>query len=91
MGLFDIFKKGKSKTTEVVSGSVVTVHELSCSTACVIFPDQSSNLCPLRGQVDSYPLHHQRIYDLVFFRCVFLCIYPTKSSLSLGCWFDIVH
>ena len=34
-------------------------HKLSCSAACGIFPDQGSNPCPLHGQADSYPLHHQ--------------------------------
>ena len=29
------------------AGSVVVAHGLSCSTACGIFPDQGSNLCPL--------------------------------------------
>ena len=28
-------------------------HRLSCSTACGIFPDQVSNLCPLHWQADS--------------------------------------
>ena len=27
--------------------------------ACVIFPDQGSNSCPLHWQADSYPLDHQ--------------------------------
>ena len=31
----------------------------SCSTACGIFPGQGLNLCPLHGQVNSYPLSHQ--------------------------------
>ena len=35
------------------TGSVVVVHRLSCSTACGIFPDQGSNPCSLRWQVDS--------------------------------------
>ena len=35
-------------------------HELSCSVACGIFPDQGSNPCPLHWQVDSQPLRHQR-------------------------------
>ena len=34
-------------------------HELSCSVACGIFPDQGSNPCPLHWQADSQPLHHQ--------------------------------
>ena len=35
------------------AGSVVVAHGLSCSTACGIFPDQGSNLCPLHWQADS--------------------------------------
>ena len=35
------------------TGSVVVVHGLSCSTACGIFLDQGSNLCPLHWQSDS--------------------------------------
>ena len=27
-------------------GSVVVVHGLSCSTACRLFPDRGSSLCP---------------------------------------------
>ena len=34
-------------------------HQLSCSTACEIFPDQGSNLHPLHRQADSQPLNHQ--------------------------------
>ena len=33
--------------------SVIVAHGLSCSTACGIFLDQGSNLCPLHWQVDS--------------------------------------
>ena len=33
--------------------SVLVAHGLSYSTACVIFPDQGSNLCPLHWQADS--------------------------------------
>ena len=40
------------------AGSVVA-HGPSCSVACGIFPDQSSNLCPLHWQADSQPLRHQ--------------------------------
>ena len=35
------------------TGSVAVVQGLSCSTACVIFLDQGSNLCPLHWQADS--------------------------------------
>ena len=41
------------------AGSVVVVHGLSCSAACGLFPDQSSNPCPLHWQADSQPLRHQ--------------------------------
>ena len=41
------------------AGSVVVAHGPSCSTACRIFPDQGSNLCPLHWQADSQPLRHQ--------------------------------
>ena len=41
------------------AGSVVVLHGLSCSTACVIFPDEGSNPCHLHWPVDSYPLCHQ--------------------------------
>ena len=33
--------------------SVVVAHQLTCSAACGIFPDQSSNPCPLHWQGDS--------------------------------------
>ena len=42
-----------------VLASVVVALRLSCSIACVIFPDQGSNLCPLNWQADSHPLSHQ--------------------------------
>ena len=42
------------------AGSVIVAHGPSCSTACGIFPDQGSNPCPLHGQADFQPLHHQR-------------------------------
>ena len=35
------------------AGSIVTVHELSCSVARGIFQDHGLNLCPLYWQVDS--------------------------------------
>ena len=41
------------------AGSVVVAHGPSCSTACGIFSDQGSNLCPLHWQADSQPLRHQ--------------------------------
>ena len=41
------------------AGSVIVAHGPSRSTACGIFPDQGSNLCPLHWQADSQPLCHQ--------------------------------
>ena len=41
------------------TGSVVVAHGFSCSSACGIFLDQGSNVCPLCWQVDSQPLCHQ--------------------------------
>lgn len=41
------------------SGAVAVVHSsrrgLSCSAAPGIFPNQGSNACPVRGQLDSVP------------------------------------
>ena len=45
-------------------------HGLSCSTACGIFPDQGSNLCPLHWQADSYPLATREVPLLVSFKCL---------------------
>ena len=39
-------------------GSAVVAHRSICSSACGIFSDQGSSLCPLRRQVDSQPLDH---------------------------------
>ena len=36
-------------------------HGFSGSEACGSFPDQGSNPCPLRWQVDSYPPYHQQV------------------------------
>ena len=41
------------------AGSIDKVHRYSYPTACGIFLDQGSNLCPLHWQVDSLPLSHQ--------------------------------
>ena len=41
------------------AGSVIVAHGPSCSVACGIFPDQSSNPCPLHWQADSQALRHQ--------------------------------
>ena len=41
------------------TASVIVAHGPSCSAACGIVPDQSSNPCPLHWQADSQPLRHQ--------------------------------
>ena len=51
--------------------SVVEVHELPCSIARGIFPDQGLHPRSLRWQVDSYPLHHQGSLLLGFWNAVF--------------------
>ena len=35
------------------TGLIVSAHELSCSSACGVFPDQGSNPCPLHCKMDS--------------------------------------
>ena len=47
------------------TASVITVHGLSCSLACRIFPDQGLNLCPPHWQADSSLLDHQRSPHIV--------------------------
>ncbi|XP_032490454.1 target of rapamycin complex 2 subunit MAPKAP1 isoform X3 [Phocoena sinus] len=41
------------------AGSAAMAHGPSRSTACGIFPDRGTNLCPLHRQADSQPLRHQ--------------------------------
>ena len=48
------------------------VHELSCSEAHGIFPDQRSNLYLLHWQVDSLPLSHQGSPHFIFIIIMFL-------------------
>ena len=52
------------RTGSRCAGSVVVVHGFSCFTACVIFPDQGSNLCPLHWQVDSYHCSTRKVPSL---------------------------
>ena len=42
--------------------SVVFAHRLCCSTACGVFLDQGSNLCPLLWQSDSKPLDYHSFF-----------------------------
>ena len=46
-------------------GAVVVEHGLSFLVACGIFPDQGSNLLPLRWQADSLPLSHQGVLVII--------------------------
>ena len=55
------------------TGSVIVAHGPSCSTACGIFPDQGSNLCPLHWQADSQPLRHQGSPFLTVLVYILLC------------------
>ncbi|XP_059951444.1 phosphoribosyltransferase domain-containing protein 1 isoform X4 [Mesoplodon densirostris] len=48
------------------AGSAAMAHGPSCSTACGIFPDRGTNLCPLHRQADSQPLRHQGSPDFHF-------------------------
>ena len=61
------------------AGSVVVAHGPSCSTACGIFPDQGSNLCPLHWQVDSQPLPHQGSPPLYVICCFSLAAFNIFS------------
>ena len=58
----------------VMRASIVVAHELNCSVACGIFPDQGSNLCPLHWQADSQPLCYQGSPHIVILICISLMI-----------------
>ena len=47
---------------------------VSCPSACGIFPDQGSNLCPLHCQADSCPLYYLGSPENNFFLKKELCI-----------------
>ena len=51
-----------------LSGSGVKAHWLNCSEECGVFPDYGSDPCPLRWQVDSYPLYHEGSLFLRIFK-----------------------
>ena len=54
------------------AGSVFVAHGPSCSAACGILPDQSSNPCPLHWQADSQPLCHQGSPLVIYFNSLIL-------------------
>ena len=61
LGLKQLWQVGSAVAAPglLSTGLVVVVHELSCSMACGIFPDQGSNLCLLHWEVDSLPYSHE--------------------------------
>ena len=73
------------------TGSAIVAHGPSCSAACVIFPDQGSNPCPLHWQADSQPLRHQEspvgnflITVSISVLVIGLLIFSISSWFSLG-------
>ena len=65
------------------AGSEVVAHGLSCSAACGVFPDHSSNPCPLHWQADSQPLCHQASPHPYFNKQTHPCLTYSKC-LSLA-------
>ena len=64
------------------AGSVIVARGPSCSATCGIFPDQSSNPCPLHRQADSQPLRHQGSPFFFFLNSMFLGSSYLSSCLS---------
>ena len=50
-------------------------HELSCSMACGIFPDQGSNLCLLHWRVNSLPLSTMEALAVSGLSCILQDLY----------------
>ena len=76
----------------VTWASVVVAHGPSCSTACGIFLDQGSNLCPLHWQADSYPLCHEGSPQYCFnhdFPFHFSNIFPYPQFISISFIFKV--
>ena len=77
------------------TGSVVAVHELGCSVACGVSPDQGSNQCPLYCKVDSEPLITREAPFRVF--CLFVYhkwffLDPLRWSCDFGLFsIDVLH
>ena len=61
------------------AGSVVVAHGPSCSVACGIFPDQSSNPCPPYWQADSQPLRHQGSPVFISFHSFFFILFRSSE------------
>ena len=61
------------------------VHELSCSVACGIFPDQGSNLGLLNWQEDSLSLSQQGSPKLELFLKRTLKLDPLNLGLLQSC------
>ena len=64
------------------AGSIIVAHGPSCSAACGIFPDQSSNPCALHWQADSQPLCHQGSHKFILICLCLLSISQRSLSLS---------
>ena len=63
------------------AGSVIVAHGPSCSTACGIFSDQGSNLCPLHWQADSFFFFFNFYLFIYYF---WLCwVFVSVRGLSL--------
>ena len=73
------------------AGSVVVAHGPSCSAACVIFPDQGSNPCPLHWQADSQPLRHQGSPNILFFNWSIVHLQYCVSFRCTAKWFGYTY
>ena len=66
------------------AGSVIVAHGPSCSTACGIFPDQGSNLCPLHWQANSQPLRHQGSpFSLYIIKCYIMLLWFISCDVNI--------
>ena len=70
------------------TGSAIVAHRPSRSTACGIFPDQGSNLCPLHWQADSQPLRHQGSPVFLLF---LLLVWLLWLGLPIPCWIIVAR
>ena len=63
-------------------GFGVVAHELSCLTACGIFPDQGLDPCPLHWQADSYPQSHQGSPSITFWMELSQLGFPNSRNIK---------